>query len=683
MQMKKTKNKGKIKTTIMIIVIAIILLLLAFSEDIMKLANKNQINLAQNVQNSTGSGEPNIPTISAGMIPVKWDGTNWVITTKKDTNWYDYENGSPAYIMLNDGVYQSELIRDMTNKKLAEENIGEQIQENELGTIFMWIPRFTYNSKDEIQYTQAEVELGEDWTTPEIFMYLTNDETKPDYSLNGIWIEEKADNSYSSKIKEMNKEEGIYGFLAHTKAVQINKTDTDILQKYVENDATVIPLNDITSTNKIILKILNENKYEPIKAKIAHNESEGKIEITITYTKNGIAKIVYKAGTELSFEKTDKTIVATIDVKPGNNHFTVIDNKNNKKELEVTVIPKLYATLYKDGSNYTLVFTATDRKIEGKTVYKNCGDMSNRKDAVNKTPWYYDRGRITQVDILDKIYPTSTIGWFYGFNIKSLDLSNLDTSNVTNMDSMFGSCSGLSTLDLSHLNTSNVTNMDGMFGGCSGLSTLDVSYLDTSNVTSMDGMFRGCKSLTSLDLRSFDTKNVTDMSSMFSGCRDLTDLNLSNLNTSHVTRMSHMFNECSSLTSLDLKSFDTRNVTSMEAMFLRCTSLTSLDLRNFDTKNVTYMGNMFQYCSALSSVDLTSFDTSSATSMLSMFYGCSALTTLDLTSFDTGNVKTMTSMFHDCTKLQNIYVSRATWKLSSVTVNMFTGCGTSSVTYVD
>lgn len=76
--------------------------------------------------------ESPIPIISAGMIPVKWNGEYWQITTKDDKDWYDYSKGKPAYIMLNDGIYQSELLQDMTNKKLAEENIGAQILESDL-----------------------------------------------------------------------------------------------------------------------------------------------------------------------------------------------------------------------------------------------------------------------------------------------------------------------------------------------------------------------------------------------------------------------------------------------------------------------------------------------------------------------------------------------------------------------
>ncbi len=681
MQMKKTKNKGKIKSIITFIVIAIILLLLAFSEDIMKLANKNQINLAQNVENSTGSGEPNVPTISAGMIPVKWDGTNWVITTKKDTNWYDYENGSPAYIMLNDGVYQSELIRDMTNKKLAEENIGEQIQENELGTIFMWIPKFAYNGDEQIQYIKAETELGGDWTTPEMFMYSTNNETAPDYLLSGIWVEEKVDSSYSSKMNEMNKEEGIYGFLANTKAVQINATDTGILQKYVGNDAPVVPLNDVTNLNRIMLKIIDTNKQELIKAKIQHNEIAETITITVTYTKYGIAKIVDDEGKEVTYTSENGIITAVVNEKEGINTFTITDKKGNKKELQITVPPKgIYVKLYTDG---TLVFAKNDRQVSGKILETSYGDIINNEcKSSADILWYNDKEKIKKVDIIDPIRPKETALWFWGCtNLTNIaHINNLNTSNVTNMRGMFYGCSKLNTLDVSQFDTHNVTNMMLMFNGCSKLTKLDLNGWNTENVIYMMNMFDGCSSLTTLDVSQFDTHNVTYMTSMFYDCSELTLLDLSSWNTENVTDMRYMFYGCSGLTSLDLNTWNTENVTDMGYMFYGCSGLNTLDVSRFNTSNVKNMDDMFRDCSGLTSLLLSNFDTTSVTDMKHMFLGCSRLTTLDLTSFDTRNVTDMTSMFAFDSELKTIYVSRATWKVPSGN-NLFNQTGTSSVTY--
>jgi surface protein len=45
----------------------------------------------------------------------------------------------------------------------------------------------------------------------------------------------------------------------------------------------------------------------------------------------------------------------------------------------------------------------------------------------------------------------------------SIDLSNLDTSNVTKMDGMFANCDELKSIDMRGFNTDNVTSMEGMF----------------------------------------------------------------------------------------------------------------------------------------------------------------------------------------------------------------------------
>ncbi|WP_237558525.1 BspA family leucine-rich repeat surface protein [Enterococcus hirae] len=94
-------------------------------------------------------------------------------------------------------------------------------------------------------------------------------------------------------------------------------------------------------------------------------------------------------------------------------------------------------------------------------------------------------------------------------------LSQLDTSNVTDMSKMFKGMSSITSLDVSGFDTSKVTNMQHMFSGMSSVTSLDVSGFDTSNVTDMANMFRGMSSVTSLDLSGFDTSKVTDMSDMF------------------------------------------------------------------------------------------------------------------------------------------------------------------------
>ena len=52
-------------------------------------------------------------------------------------------------------------------------------------------------------------------------------------------------------------------------------------------------------------------------------------------------------------------------------------------------------------------------------------------------------------------------------SLKELDLSNFNTNNVTNMNSMLRDCSLLKDLNLSNFNFNNVNNMNYMFSGCS------------------------------------------------------------------------------------------------------------------------------------------------------------------------------------------------------------------------
>ena len=115
-----------------------------------------------------------------------------------------------------------------------------------------------------------------------------------------------------------------------------------------------------------------------------------------------------------------------------------------------------------------------------------------------------------------------------------------------------------------------IKNMFGMFKECQNLKELDLSKFNTSNVTDMRYIFFDCSSLTELDLSKFNTNNVIDMNFMFAHCISLTNLNLSKLNTNNVTNMSCMFYNCSSLTNLDLSSFNTSNVTNMFCMFYNC-----------------------------------------------------------------------------------------------------------------
>ena len=129
----------------------------------------------------------------------------------------------------------------------------------------------------------------------------------------------------------------------------------------------------------------------------------------------------------------------------------------------------------------------------------------------------------------------------------------------------------------------------------------DVSHLDTSNFTSMDSMFRNCYLLTELDVSHFDTSKVTNMSAMFKGCSSLTSLNVSGFDTSKVTNMNDVFN-ASGVQKLDLRGWNVENVLTMQQMFIYCFSLATINLTEWNAIKCTNMGNMFNRCIAIQNI---------------------------------------------------------------------------------
>ena len=178
-------------------------------------------------------------------------------------------------------------------------------------------------------------------------------------------------------------------------------------------------------------------------------------------------------------------------------------------------------------------------------------------------------------------------------NIIEIDLSNLDTSDVTTMASMFEQCSSLEKINFGKINTSSVTSMFHLFHQCTKLASIDVSNFDTSQVTSLNSIFRFCESLTSIDVSNFNTKNVVDMLDIFSFCYNLTSADLSNFDTSKVTYMRGIFYRCYKLKRLDLSNFNTSLVSNIVGMFQDSTSLVYINLYSFIIKSDTITTGLF------------------------------------------------------------------------------------------
>lgn len=124
-------------------------------------------------------------------------------------------------------------------------------------------------------------------------------------------------------------------------------------------------------------------------------------------------------------------------------------------------------------------------------------------NVVNNTGWSVPgwsavKNQATRVvfdDSFATATPKSCYSWFFTFaSITSIEgIENLNTSQVTNMNSMFYGCDGLTTLDVNSFDVSKVTNSTGMFRACHNLTTI---YCDSTwQIATSDAMFLACNSL--------------------------------------------------------------------------------------------------------------------------------------------------------------------------------------------
>ena len=83
--------------------------------------------------------------------------------------------------------------------------------------------------------------------------------------------------------------------------------------------------------------------------------------------------------------------------------------------------------------------------------------------------------------------------------------------------------------------------MNNMFSGMTNLRSLNLSNFDTSNVKDMGGMFHNMKTITELNLSNFNTNNVLGMEAMFYNMTALKTLDISNFNTAQVGSVKSIF----------------------------------------------------------------------------------------------------------------------------------------------
>ena len=137
----------------------------------------------------------NSPKLAEGMIPVKWNTSKnvWVVCDENDPTWYNYDSKEWANVMLSDGKYKT------------GDNVGEgtEIADKDLGSMYVWVPRYAYtisdaNNENKINVTFVKGNTnegvnGEIFTTDESVDTTSTKLVHPGFNLGGspltgIWV---------------------------------------------------------------------------------------------------------------------------------------------------------------------------------------------------------------------------------------------------------------------------------------------------------------------------------------------------------------------------------------------------------------------------------------------------------------------------------------------------------------
>ena len=341
----------------------------------------------------------------------------------------------------------------------------------------------------------------------------------------------------------------------------------------------------------------------------------------------------------------------------------IVETKGNSSSNVKLYVPRcrlIASSEFSSRVSYMSGFTSVRQIVFDGEIPSNISNYSNEDlsyDSDSSIMGYID-GSTLRVVSNGTIYLKSCYNLFNGLsNITSFTLTNFDTSEVTDMDSMFKRCSSLSSIGLRGLNTSRVRDMRSMFYECTSLRSVDVTGVDTGSVRYMGSMFYKCESLTSLNLSSFDTSQVTDMSYMFYLCTRLTTIDVSNFNTSQVTDLSGMF------AGYDNSETGRMNITRI------------IGIENFDTSKVTNMYAVFAQCFYLSNANLSRWNLNNVTSTELMFYNC--LTLNGRITIRNTNITNYNLMFGWCSINAGVFYIDYTSSARNLAINMMNQTGTS------
>lgn len=163
------------------------------------------------------------------------------------------------------------------------------------------------------------------------------------------------------------------------------------------------------------------------------------------------------------------------------------------------------------------------------------GDSNKTILKINKFPsvknkedldrYFYDCNNLTEMPPLEVSNKCKQLNYTFAhcYNLKQIDFSKWDLTNIEGMDSTFTDCLA-EEIDLSHCGYNNKVNFTSTFDTC-GAKKINISNFDTSNTVIMNQIFTRSPYLVEVNLgENWDMSNVTNNTNLFSYCSSLTTI---------------------------------------------------------------------------------------------------------------------------------------------------------------